>query len=430
MAIGLKIILGFICLAGLSFQVFEITSEFFKYKTNTAIETFTIDFIQDPSAHACFRYFDVIDKDQLNKKWKTDYQDLDTNAIAEILEKVTIKELFEWTPSRDDIMSDCKIRVPRSYRMSGLLGYERCKQVFDITKYLHRDSMCYKFHLNDLAHGNKSYEMDKVEFTLNQQGSIFKIYFNSRLLQDSDSLMAFAQVNHSVLLYDSLSIYGKRYYDRKAKTSVNNLIRVHYHTFDKKRLPPPYVTDCFEYPRAESYADMSYSCRNDILAKNFSRVIYSYMIFNESLEAKIIDLELEESDHLKNVLEECYKRIGKYRPACDSLFDVSSPVYVPNPGEERLRLDLMWPTEISFKISHTEALTYIDFFVYIFGAFGTWFGFSFYTHSSLICGHKSSPCHRNHNNQDKSPSGKHSMRIMAKRMAKLEKTVVSLLQQR
>ena len=389
-----KLILNLFCLAGLVQQIIQTSDVYFHYKTRTVTKIFVTTRVFDPALHTCHRVVDIFDIDRWNqlkrKRFKglrkTGLQD-DVEAVNQFFREVTIQDMFRFTPSTEDLMIQCHIRRPNEYLYEFNIPKVKCYEFFKISKYFHREFMCYHFQLTEKVLNNDSYSINEVMFTQSAQSSLFSVILNRTSIRYSDYFTTFAQMPNSNHLYTSgMTDFHWRRINRKTFNAENNFFTVTYHTARIKMQPTPYETRCLDFGKDKCYYDGYYECLNQVLSQKISQVVVSYPIYDENLRNKLLLPSGNQTSRQAffEAERECYERLGPFEDTCDMSGTISSPSARGATYTNSLLIELSWPKSLGFEIIHEPIMNFIDFFVYIFSAFGTWYGFSFFGFASII----------------------------------------------
>ena len=389
-----EILLNSICLSGLLYQINKITDIYFQYKTRTATQVLITYSVSNPTLHSCVKARSLFDfkrwnrDSHISKKFKltSEYQSSSSNISIErkFNSMLTLKEIFEYTPSTDEIIEYCRLRKPDEYAMKDYNTSE-CYEFFIVSKYFHREFMCYHFKLTKKILNGKKYEIDQVLFSQYAQSVMYRVALNKTLTKQANYLTAFAQIENSNLLY-STGMSDSHFRTINSKSRYN-LVSVTYYIADTESQLPPYETNCRDYGSGNTYADIRYECLNQQMSKRASRILLSYPIHNGSIPKKIFipsnDDPLIQRASIQSAAE-CLKKIGPYRTTCDFRVAISKMTVKEVSWMDNLSFELTWPKNVGFRIIHEPNTTFIDFFVYIFSSFGTWYGFSFFAFGSFI----------------------------------------------
>ena len=387
-----QMLLNSICLSGLLYQIYQITDIYFQYKTRTTTKIFLTYSVSNPTLHSCIKVRNLFDFKRWNRvnpisrKFKLPGPDrIERRQFEEKYNSMlTLKEIFEYTPSTDDIIEYCRLRKPDEYAMKDYNTSE-CYEFFIVNKYFHREFMCYHFKLTRKILAGKKYDIDQVLFSQNAQSVMFQVILNKTSTKQANYLTAFAQIENSNLLYST----GMSDYNFKPINSIrkHNLVSVTYYMAHTKSQLPPYETNCRDYGSGNTYADISYECLNQQMSKRASRILLSYPIHNGSIPERIFmpwdDDPLIQRASIQSAAE-CLKRIGPPRTTCDFSVAISKMTLKDADWTDHFIFELTWPKNVGFRIIHEPNTTFIDFFVYIFSSFGTWYGFSFFAFGSFI----------------------------------------------
>lgn len=372
------------CFAGLGYQIYQITEVYFRYPTTTRVTIVLIERFRSPSLHACFKYLDIIKLDELNEAKGTNFsRPWMSHEEEEFKKNLSVRDMFEFTDDR--LMDCCDVRNPGRGNMGFYCGSE-CTDKISVKKFFHREFMCYRYDLAPEYHRNASYDLNQVSYTQYAQGKLFSIHINMSRIEEAHHITAFGQAHDTILLRSItmadflLRIFN---YTTRTETSQRNYIKVSFFTVFLYRMPPPYDTNCRDYGDNLVWLDLVNQCRNNLMMERLGKVHYHYPVFNGSLDfLPIQHTEYEDPwmyQKLREIKEECMRKIGLLHFNCKFGITVSQAYILKSPS---FQVEIMAPKNIGFEVTHLPQIQFIDFFVYISSAIGTWFGFSFFTSTS------------------------------------------------
>ena len=114
-----------ICMLCMLYHISSISNKYFKYDTNTLLEVKQPRRIDPPSFTLCVKYLDISDIKNLST---TVFGRADEEVYAT---NVTIKQIFEHTPSTDEVFSSCLLSYPHTLTLKRFKGND-CLNVFRV----------------------------------------------------------------------------------------------------------------------------------------------------------------------------------------------------------------------------------------------------------------------------------------------------------
>ena len=246
-----KTLIPLICTIGLMVQVIDVTQRYLQYPTKTLIQMEVALKIKMPSLSVCFRS-DGLLKRSLIKDMKgitLPITDANWTAYYEALEKLSVKDLFHFSPQANEILAKdnaaCMIRFPGSFAVQyPFSDAEECYQMFAIRRFIQRQFMCYRFTVKLHQTPMDCLLLTENNLTPNLPGTIYSIWLDKKLFGDISLLTAFAHGVDTSELFDS--VFTPSFAHQKGIDSYVDL-SITYRSLSITRLPPPYNTQCLNY---------------------------------------------------------------------------------------------------------------------------------------------------------------------------------------
>lgn len=252
------------CVAGLLYQTHYILSIYMQYKVGSNVEVRATDLLDPPDMTVCIRYADILTEGGFTE---SDREKLDKRPrIREIQSNVTVKQIFEHSPSVESIVSGCVHKIPDSYEIHIHMNKSLCLSLINGTRFYTQEYICYRFHLNvnrtRVMTGKFKY--DNIALSLSYPGLFFAM-----LLDNSTKVLGHANVVKIVahdrrsLPFDDLA-YAQYFSRQVDNVVVYSEISVFYQKTHLKLLPPPYATACNAY---KAFMGSRKNCINECLKK-------------------------------------------------------------------------------------------------------------------------------------------------------------------
>lgn len=370
----IRFALIFFAVIGFSVQVIQVSILYFEYETTTQVKMRLHDFLIQHNIQICIRYGDILDRDRLlNETGKNVVQILDLDEAIDEESTLTLKQMFDYTPSAAEVISACFYRS--SDMTFGIQREHNCSSLFKVTKAFTLEFMCYKFdpisqfRLPMSAAVQSRYKQYTIfDITLNQQmqtaNYIVPVAFIGSYPYES------RRFSESALIHSNLG-HGHGDY---------NWINVFSNDFIINQLEAPYDTRCISREYDEYFV-----CHRDCLVSGFRRRFHK-LPFTEFLEEGgrfnqnhkfLSTAELNDPVTGKRVREMyigCKKRC--YFNPCYMIY-TKTTFRTLLFKEFPLAFSAMTPTEADIVTQAQVTMTFVEYFSFITGCFGTWFGLSF-----------------------------------------------------
>ena len=357
--ISLKWLYSIACLAGFLYQLSQLGIQYFKYETSSKVDVNMTDGQDYQSLGFCLHYNDIL------------------NGTIEELEdqfaNMTVKEVFEVTPHKRDIIRGCSFRDDLNF---GLIPHDLkdCEKKLYVGKFLRGAFVCYAF----IPRNTPSFSWTKVATSFVNQGQVYDVILPLKL-------ESYAMVMLSAYLVSSRNrfpLLSREFAQKLTPDSEMNTIKVTSHRTSFQSLSPPYDTKCIRYYNQE---DCNNRCLTQPLSK-INRLSYSEIIRNSSLNIKILSVNDVKNGTMSDAawlaIETCNKKCSLTPCFADVSFTDISGYHDPE-NEGYLKLISMVPTKPALMIYSIASTNPTDFFLYICNCFGIWFGLSFLTLKSL-----------------------------------------------
>lgn len=362
---------------GLGYQVNEVSESYFKYPTQSKVVVIPHFSLKVPSLSACLRVADVIKVEEINR-------DLNLNLFhptelwsswtewTERTQTLTLGDRLKYTPRIDELLdpkTGCAIRTPGKDHLEYFPG-GKCNELFDTSKYYHRESVCYKFtprmNANELA--VKHYTLTDEAY-----GMIFFILMNPKMFKDIKVISSYIHNDESIKLYDALLAQYIMIPNDKIE------ILPTFNTINLTRLEPPFDTQCQKYPPGSAMViEILKKIQNETLTE-LNRSIPALMIPDDGDEQKMSSLLMTSSALTMNeTLKKRYREIvEKYQDNGRYSCSISCMITRISFGkDEQFQFRIAWPDGLKFSINYEGKNTVIDYIVYICSCVGIWFGIS------------------------------------------------------
>lgn len=361
------------CVIGFTFQLVSILQLYFEYRTITEIKLITLKTLTPPDLTICTRYVDVIDYKLLARdtglRFKLDVLRISGEQAWEVQEKLTIREILNYTPDSKNLVSSCVTRSPVDYAMT---TRSDCSQEFKIEKFFNAEYVCFrlmqtfantlklKFSASALAWPGVLYQIS-LNGTTRDTGIVFKV-----VVHDND--IPYVSLPLGPWHRRNLNINGKR---------EDNDISVTYRTVEQQLLPWPYSSNCRNYTLSGflSAAHCEEHCLYTKMLSKLRKVPFSGIISLPINYKHISISDLKNASIVRDILE--IEEICSY--ACRQLDCVMTHTltYTDVVLDKRyFQIRIRIPQDPKTLISMRPALTSVEIFLYVLSVASTWFGIS------------------------------------------------------
>ena len=381
-------------LVGFVIQSVQVSVLFFEYTTTTQLKMQTPEVILVRSVALCIRYHELLDQEALereasNSSSRRALQPLDSLAAGISQEDaLTVAQVFRLTPEPEALLSSCVSR-PDNWRYTRLSG-SACYDVFNVSRFFTLEYMCYvvaerlERNLSLASVTHSSFLQHRVyEVTL---GHVFRHSVIVMPIVFTDGLPFRSRDYTSAL--PPLRVSGSDMRDLNQQQAFN-IFDVYGSDVSFHRLPPPYDTRCVDRPY-----DSLFFCRRSCLVREFAsfdRLPGFELLtpdFAHLLDRRVFSVkDLNDSQMLEQATL-AYATCGRecrFTP-CVSGY-VKTTKRAMRDRSDDLRFSYLTSADPSVAIHAQATMTFIEYFSFLSGCFGTWFGVSFLSlrHLRLRC---------------------------------------------
>lgn len=368
-------------LSGIGFmlQVYQVANQYFRYQITTQVQLIMRSASYSHSVSLCIRYADIIDKDRLERetgirvaKRSTLQDGIDGEA------QLTISQIFKYTPAADGAIVACTFR-PDSWNYNYSSDPQVCSGRFYVTKFFMQEYICYSIGEHDAT----AFNLTDVSRSTFSKGTMFRIVLNDSFAP-TDALTPilsygrlpylsrdFAPVLRSLVHEDGIGIHKQ--FNIPFLTPSDTVMLL---------LPRPYETGCVNEP-AVIMQECKVRCITRSLAP-LNRAPGREILIETGIDMIPVTTADMNDPTLGPVIKESFDHCNQ---VC--LFVPCRVGYTVT--HARLRLSrvssfgfyYLAPIDSTVFISAQAKMSFVDFFCFVAGCFGTWFGVSFLSLKSL-----------------------------------------------
>lgn len=354
------------------FQLQSTLVSYFRYGTISRIEFVGTDILELMSLSLCVPYFPILNFKYIKRIFGINLKDASCSSCNEynrkrdiVEEKITIRGIFDATPNSESLITYCSMMSESSRYFSRSTDSVRCNELFRIKKYYTQEFVCYAFHPQQFQVPTLNY------FTATDSpGIIYTIGINNSF---ASRMKYYKFIVHS---RKSLPRRSKQFSElRRTVDPTRKWYNIRFSRYFIHSLGYPYNGFiCSDDPL--SYEECIENCVLNQTIHHYHRVAYDLDLehpydYSPITRSQIMNASL--SDHLDRIVSTCFNNHCKLRP-CH--IDYTS-TFTGNDEDSDVLILLKTPSASDISTTYLPSIHFLDFFVYVMGAIGTWFGFAF-----------------------------------------------------
>lgn len=339
----------------------------------TKMELITPEMLELMSVSMCVPYLSFLNTEFVKKKFNVDLTNLfkvsedveDVEIYRDIIEdKITIREILDQTYPVDKIITTCSMRylTTRYYTQSN--DSKLCYEFIKVKKYFTQDSICYIFDPQQIDVPASNYFAASMF-----PGVKYSVGFNNSF---SEHMRYYKFVVHADAWLPSTS---KNYAEvRRTNNPTKERYNIKFKRYWIKYLGYPYSNfTCSNHENA-LYECREYCIMNQTI-KIYRRIAYdidTFIPYDYPAITRKQTASKKLSSEIDTIIHNCIKSCNTQYCLIDyttTTFDHDNyshaAIYIKTP---------LAPDTISITLPVHQIL---DLFVYVMGALGSWFGFSF-----------------------------------------------------
>ena len=364
-----KRFLMLLALIGFCTQVIQMSILYFEYKTTTQVTLVLHDMIVKHQILMCIRYGDILNRNRFHKdtgRWVKQIIDLDEALEEE--SSITVRQIFDYTPAAEDTIEACFYRTS-TMTFSVSRRYD-CNSRYNVTKVFTLEFMCYKF--------------DPIQEVQLETSAATQARYKQYTIFDLTFTQDFETADYIVpIVYSGKYPYVSRKFSEsaiirsKSETIQGyNWINIFNNDFTIYRLEAPYNTRCIRRPYDEYF-----SCRRHCLVnyfiQHFNKVPVTEFLDHKYDLLPITTNELrnpESSRLVQSFYDNCFKSCH-FIPCFQSYTKTSFRTILFK--NFSFAVSAMTPSEPDIETQSQATMSFVEYFSFITGCFGTWFGLHF-----------------------------------------------------
>ncbi|KAI1286336.1 hypothetical protein HDE_11032 [Halotydeus destructor] len=346
------------CGLGCAIQMYAISHVYFLFETVVRLNLTIPGDLEAPDLSLCFRYTDLFDVELFNRRNPSSVplRQVRSRELHRAMEsRVTIRDIFDYTPDTETIIKTCLIRLPQKYGYREPLA-KTCNDQFRVTNFYVQEYICYKFEW--LTVRNRTYQYRNVAYSLAYAGLFYELDFDRKIF--AKALHGKAIV-HTAGTFPFSAILFAPSFSRKVNMSTGrakyNRFYLSYTKVITTRQPPPYSTMCKHYDKLGLFS--ANGCAKQCLVPGHSGPV-----------GQVPNATVAQT--LWNIESECARLCSD--PDCDE--DYTLTRIFKYPQLEGMTFQVNVPLEPIYHIIYDKRMELTEYMIYVFSLFGTWFGLS------------------------------------------------------
>ena len=355
------------CLLGLTFQILELSIIFFRYQTSTKIMYEIREFEEYQTLFFCPSIVDLLNRSRHKEYGIYPYRPMDLKEVGNELSQLTIKNMFEWTPSASSFIDRCWIREFKNnqeFKYPTYRNHDECKKVFKTTKSVMGESICYTVSPPE----GISFSVPDISGYLTHANEAYTIHIGREFERKLWVIRVMSQPSSYNPLYSRMFV-------ARFTRFANQKVSVYGQSTEIERLPPPYDTMCLESHDRETCNEACWT--KELLTVN--RVPWTSILSEKTYSTSQMNM-LTYKDYFNSTIRQFANETDKKcklhcrsRTECRTQFSRTTLVVQPEGG---FYFKSMLPNGPQVSIVSLSLLSLVEYLVQLGSCFGTWFGLS------------------------------------------------------
>ncbi|CAG2103925.1 unnamed protein product [Medioppia subpectinata] len=374
-----------VCLAlliGCIWHIVDISVIYFRYETTVSTVLETAQVIELPAITLCTRVHYVTDWEYLRRRYPNDtalanITDQNKWRYNQYLYNLTLEEqLLNGTIGANRFFDQCEVLTPRA--LSSPAHYMDCARVAPVVESINEAFKCFTFFSQNVSQlsDNDRYRVDHDVMFRDNDFTLTRSIMHTRYLKDLSIYMHDRRepfVGPTVGQTTYMKINHRHYFQ----------VGYSYKEIYVKQLPPPYWTQCVDYPLLgyRSHKQRVSKCRAKYYRDQFASW-HPKMLYNNEYYGKLsFDRTSITSNRTadKQIAADCANRIGR-RPDCHSVYYTMNKSFDSekhNTSKEehvKFYVYIKMPTNTITRYVHSPRMELSQYMGIIGGVSGLWFG--------------------------------------------------------
>ena len=339
------------------------------------------DIVSSQLINLCTRYVDLIDYARLNRDTGRNWTfTIDADTIRVYQDDLTIREIFEYTPSDKEIVDSLSYRKRFGFQKETISGAEVARQM-RLHKFLNLEHVCYQIGLRSRL----SYKSSFLTVTPIAPGLMFSVLLNEssgmRRANEIKIVITNSDESRHTHAYPFLSLRFAdqllREWDDERQVAAVNQFTSYQILIHGELLPAPYESDC-----CDAYSDMGFDseidCQMACLQRRtlsaWNKVPFSVIVNDSDSRHKMISyLDIRKDAFMHQLLQlqqQCAQGVCRRR-ACHFTICLTNTDVA---ATDHFELALTAPMQPWFHVQARPALTLIQFITYTMGVLSAFTG--------------------------------------------------------
>ena len=369
-----------LCFIGFLYQVLQLSTEYFAFKTSTKTVLQLDHKFINPSIVFCIRYTDIIDRTNYKKYGILPKYRYNVTEMFHDMSKLTIKNVFDLTPDPSEIIIGCQYRG-NDYQQLVTKSHPRshCNSLFHVTKYQEGAFICYQFRTKIT---DSNFSCFNALLTFYSYNNLYSVSLKQQfLLSNAIKLISFVPsgIDSSVVSMPDISrrfhVSIVRYAHHFPNSSKENFFKIFGDYYSITRLEKPYDTQC-TWNKNQAHEACYRRCNINLFAK------YGYF---PSTEYSITPKLLKHLEASKNVNETILQDIKAglnncnnscQRKLCHDWYSVTGVDTLAFLLNNTITIAGGCSKRPAVIIQYLPRITFMEFVMYVSSSLGIWFGIS------------------------------------------------------
>jgi hypothetical protein len=297
-----------------------------------------------------------------------------------IQDNMTIGEITEFTPKTEDVIEKISFRLKDSL-LRQLVNKSEINMQFEVQKFIYLEYVCYEIYQKNLS------ETAKEHLTVSASpvfdGVILDVQFTDSLKRSQYLKVTLHDIGRDPFRALQLTPQFRRDYNESTGRVEYSTLNVHQTVFSATLLPPPFASNCLDYPKIGFVDDdhCTIECYKLKVLKAFDRLPFDYISHDQDPDVRdkmmisYPDIMIEETaEALQKLRETCDRHEGApcMRATCYSDVTVT---FIEGFPSERFTVRQTLPEEPYVSSKMLPVMTVIDYFNYGASILATYTGF-------------------------------------------------------
>lgn len=389
-----RVIFAIACFGGLVTHVTVITMQYLEYDASNIIKLDIPKKMSPPALSICWRYADLLNVNKLNNDHGLNIQPVNfsdrARTLTEIQRGITLRQIFDYTPSVNEVYSSVKIRKPESFVITNE-GEQVARRSFTIKKFYVQQHMCYRVEMNFTG----KYDYVEVSSAMAYPRVTYQFGFNYEKFKNVQILVPIIHRAGTWPRNDILFAPEMKRFDVGDSTVINQMVLTYRYIYNEK-LEEPYPTSCRHYNVDDKHGSQS-KCKAQCLINGTShhmgRLPFEHIITEDDLRERWFDVDkkllhnldlIDEStsNQLRHIASDC--NASCWKDDCKSLFAITE--YVRSGYDtNRISFRVMLPAVPNIIVKYHARMEFFEFATYVMSCLGTWLGLSILDLNPVKC---------------------------------------------